>query len=341
MQLVAVHRIWLVSPAYARSVEGDVPDGSLSNGLFAKAKRFAAHLEDILTSVTQSPQFLGEVAGDFAQAIRDHMPLIVGMVAGFITLEAASAFLATIPTGVSQLVAAMIQLILAAIGVAGMVEAGLQATQHGAHWLNLAWTAQGDATKLTTASKEFLKMLVALAMAALAYAGVKGNAGKALQIADSMPMSMPSLAIAGGGQMSGAGAGTAVAAGIPTPFGPFGTAMAMTSEKGGEGGGPTHRDGGGEKTPGGRKLSGHAEESLRRHGFREPFGQVDDIIENASRTTSQADGATVYIERAAGRGRTYNIAIVNELNEIVTAMRNLSSHELNNLGRNYGFNPNP
>jgi hypothetical protein len=49
----------------------------------------------------------------------------------------------------------------------------------------------------------------------------------------------------------------------------------------------------------------------------------------------------VYIQRAAGRGRSYNIAIVNELNEIVTAMRNLTPHELNNLGRNYGFNPNP
>jgi hypothetical protein len=57
------------------------------------------------------------------------------------------------------------------------------------------------------------------------------------------------------------------------------------------------------------------EESLRRHGFREPFGQVDDIIDNASRTTTQADGATVHIQRAAGRGRSYHTAIANDLLE--------------------------
>jgi hypothetical protein len=67
----------------------------------------------------------------------------------------------------------------------------------------------------------------------------------------------------------------------------------------------------------------------------------DDIIDNPSRVTTQADGASVYIQRAAGRGRSYNMAVVNQEGEVVTAMRNLSSHELNNLGRNYGFNPNP
>jgi len=36
---------------------------------------------------------------------------------------------------------------------------------------------------------------------------------------------------------------------------------------------------------------------------------VDDIIENYLRRTTQDDGATVYIQRAAGRGRRYNIKI--------------------------------
>lgn len=94
-------------------------------------------------------------------------------------------------------------------------------------------------------------------------------------------------------------------------------------------------------TPGGRKLTKHAQESLKRHKFKEPYSEVDNIIDNASRTTSQADGGTVYLQKAAGRGRKYNLAIVNEREEVVTAMRNLSPLELKNLGRNYGFNPNP
>jgi hypothetical protein len=39
----------------------------------------------------------GEVAGEYAQAIRDHLPAIVGIVAGFIMAEAVSAFLAAPP----------------------------------------------------------------------------------------------------------------------------------------------------------------------------------------------------------------------------------------------------
>jgi hypothetical protein len=237
VHLVAGHRIWLVSPAYAQSLEGQVPDGSLTNGVYAKAKRFAGHIVDILTIVTQSPQFFAEVAGEFAQAIADHMPLIIGMVAGFITLEAASALLAAAPTGVSQIVAVLIQLLLAAVGAYGMVEAGVQALQHGGKWLTLAWTAQGDEGNLAAASKEFLKMLVAVAMAALAYAGVKGNFGNALKISSSMPMPMPAMALAGGGQMGGGGAGTAVALGGPGPLTGIGAGGAMMVKHEGEGGG--------------------------------------------------------------------------------------------------------
>jgi hypothetical protein len=41
VQLEAGRRIWLVSPAYARALEGVVPDGSLTNGAVAKVKRLA------------------------------------------------------------------------------------------------------------------------------------------------------------------------------------------------------------------------------------------------------------------------------------------------------------
>ena len=56
VQLVAGHRIWLVSPAYAKTLESLIPSGSLTGGAVAKVKRFVGHLEDILASVTGSPR---------------------------------------------------------------------------------------------------------------------------------------------------------------------------------------------------------------------------------------------------------------------------------------------
>lgn len=91
-------------------------------------------------------------------------------------------------------------------------------------------------------------------------------------------------------------------------------------------------------TPQGRGLTRHALESLRRHGFREPFDLVDDIIENATHVTTQSDGATVYIQRTRGRGRSFHIVVESD-KRIVTGLVNLTRRELTNLGRNYGFDP--
>jgi hypothetical protein len=184
VQLVAGHRIWLVSPAFAHELEGEVPDGSLTGGVYAKVKRFARHLLDIVHSVTSSRSYFGEVAGEYAQAIADHIVEIVGIVAGFLLAEAASMFLAATPTGVGQIAAVVIQLGLAALGAKGMVEAGKAAVEHASRWLTLAWTAEGKEEQIAEASKEFLRMLVSIAMAALSYVGMKGNVGRAAQIAN-------------------------------------------------------------------------------------------------------------------------------------------------------------
>lgn len=94
------------------------------------------------------------------------------------------------------------------------------------------------------------------------------------------------------------------------------------------------------KTPGGRPLSSHAaQDSLARHGIS--LGEVDDVIDNYTRKTTQRDGADVYIKSQPGRGSKYSLVIVGKNGTIVTAMKNLSKLELKNLGRNYGFNPNP
>jgi hypothetical protein len=193
IQLEAGRRIWLVSPAYARALEGLVPAGSLTSGLYAKTKRVLGHLEDILQSVTDSPRYFGAVAGEYAEAIKAHLPEIIGITAAFILAEATSAFLAATPTGVGQIAAVVIQFGLAAFGAKFAIDAGVQAVEHATQWLTLAWTANGDAKKLEAASKEFLKMLVSIAMAALAIAGISGNIGKGLKIASSIKIQPPTL----------------------------------------------------------------------------------------------------------------------------------------------------
>lgn len=236
VQLVAGHRIWLVSPAYAQALEGVVPDGSLTNGVYAKVKRFAQHILDIIRSVDRSPQFLDEVAGEYAQAIRDHMFEIIGVVGAFVAAELASTALAASPTGVGQLAAALIQILLALLGAKGLVDASVAALQHASGWLETAWTAKGDDAKIALASKEFLRMLVSIAMAALAYTGFKGNASNAFKLMNNLPTGAPAFALAGGGTMGGGGAIEGVALGPPNPLGAAGTAMAMSTKEVGGGG---------------------------------------------------------------------------------------------------------
>ena len=247
VQLVAGHRIWLVSPDYAKALESVVPDGSLTGGAVAKVKRFAGHIHDILHSVTESRHHIDEIAGAYAQVIRDHEAEIIGIVAGFLMAEAASALLAVVPAGVTQIAAAVIQLGLAAFGATGAVVAATEALKHGGQWLTLAWTAKGDDGKIAAASKEFLKMLVTIAVAALAALGAKTNYGNALKIANSMPTGgLPALALAGGGKAgSGAGVGGGVLIGPGTGAPGAGGAMMAKLDD----------DSGGNAEESGRKAS--------------------------------------------------------------------------------------
>ncbi|GAB4518569.1 MAG: hypothetical protein Tsb0020_37150 [Haliangiales bacterium] len=245
IQLEAGRRIWLVSPTYARALAGTVPDGSLTGGGYARAKASLAHIDDLLASVTESPAHFDAVAGEYAEAIRDHLPEIIAITAGFIAAESASAFLAATPTGVGQLAAVVIQLGLAALGAAFAVQAAMGALEHGKQWLTLAWTANGDPAKLAQASRAFLGMLVEIAMAALAMLGARANAGKGLHVAESVKITPPKLGwspgmvtpdgavLAGGpvftpGSVTSAGA-VHIGAGATSGLGPAGTFAAMSA----------------------------------------------------------------------------------------------------------------
>ncbi len=50
--------------------------------------------------------------------------------------------------------------------------------KHGGDWPTTAWIANGEPEQIAMASKAFLKMLVALAMAALSYLGARGDDGQ-------------------------------------------------------------------------------------------------------------------------------------------------------------------
>lgn len=106
---------------------------------------------------------------------------------------------------------------------------------------------------------------------------------------------------------------------------------------GGDGGSDGDEDGSQSSpktTPKGIPLTNHALGSLRYHGMT--LAQVDEVIGNYSCQITQADGATVYIQRQAGRGRKYSIVIVGD-EGVVTGMCDLFPKELANLARNYGF----
>ncbi|WP_199724203.1 AHH domain-containing protein [Corallococcus sp. AB011P] len=244
VRLVAGERIWLVSIAFANQLQGLVSSGSITHEAMAQARRAARHLEDVITSVRQADQYFGEVTGQYGQAILDNWLEISAMVVGFIAAEALSTFLAATPTGVGQLAAALIQLGLAAFGAYGLVEAGGEALKHAQLWLTQAWEANGSPEKLKEASKSFLRMLVSIAMAALALMGVKTNAGRGFKLMTSVKITPPQIYMMAAASPGGAYAGVPVfqpgsitaAPSIPLPFNPWGSGTPLLSKAVEEGG---------------------------------------------------------------------------------------------------------
>jgi hypothetical protein len=208
IQLEAGHRIWLPSPAYAKSAEGTVPSGSLTGGL-SQAGSFGGHVVDLMRSMSESPRVFRSVAGEYADAIVEHLPAIIGITGAILAAESLTITLAASPTGVSQVLALAIQAGLTAFGVTAAVETAAQAVEQGQEWLRLAWEAKGQPAKLEAASRAFCRMVVAIALAALALSGAAGSAGRAGQIAKNikveLPPMAPAMALEGGGILEGTG----------------------------------------------------------------------------------------------------------------------------------------
>ena len=296
IQLVAGQRIWLVSPAYATALESVVGGGSLTAGAVAAAGRVFSHVDDIMRSITDSPRYLAEVGGEYAQAISEHLPEIIGIMAAFVAAEALSAFLAATPSGVGQIAAVVIQFGLAAFGAIGLVTAGADALVHAADWLTLAWTASGDEKKIADASREFLRMCVSIAMAALAFLGVKSNMSRALKIADNLvPPPGPAMALAGGGELTGAGSTSGVALGPPSTTGPLGTSGALMAA--------ARRDGDVPSTPTPESVQALANDATNamRRAERLPAGSArEEAITSAQEISRQLSQLQKEVQTARG-----------------------------------------
>ncbi|WP_208721353.1 AHH domain-containing protein [Corallococcus aberystwythensis] len=193
VRLVAGKRIWLVSVEFANRLQEIVPSGSISREAIAKARKVARHLEDVITSVETSWNYIPEVAGEYAGALWEHRNEIIGIVLVFIGAEALSLLLALSPTGVGQLAAAVIQLGLAAFGAKGVIDAGVESLKHAQAWLTQAWQANGSKEKLKEASKSFVRMLTSIAMAALAVLGMKANMNRGLKLAQGVKITPPGV----------------------------------------------------------------------------------------------------------------------------------------------------
>jgi hypothetical protein len=85
-------------------------------------------------------------------------------------------------------------------------------------------------------------------------------------------------------------------------------------------------------TPRGWKLSSHAEKNALQRGMS--LEQIDDVIDNHTRSFQQNDGGTAFIKKT-GRNR-YDL-VVRAGENIVTIMRRLTRSELRNLAGNYGW----
>ena len=277
IKLIKKKRIWLVSPAFAKTLKDVVPSGSLTGGMVVDLKELAAAIEsgikriaqaavDVFQSITDSSKYIDEILREDAEVIRENLVQILGVIGAFLLAECVSAILAGTPTLIGQLIAIVIQLVLAAIGAAALAEGLVTAVEHGVEWLRLAIHADGKAEDIALASKELLRMLQTIGLAALSYMGVKGNWNKAVKIGNSLPPpSAMAVAIAPNGTRVVVGTAqpiAGVAIGPPGGSGPLGAAGAL--EMKGEKGGGSPKSAASTEFPR-KSLRGVAEKWLKRN----------------------------------------------------------------------------
>jgi hypothetical protein len=143
-------------------------------GLLPESYRQPAR--DLRDSVTESPQYFVEFfTGDLLNAIKEHWLRILGVTLAFLAAEELIAILGAAPTGISQLVAAILQIaVIVVLGYFATVET-VGAVKEGMRWVNLARAANGDRARIADASRAFVRMVWHIFMAIIAIAGVRAK----------------------------------------------------------------------------------------------------------------------------------------------------------------------
>jgi len=133
-------------------------------------------ISDLVASVRESPQHVGEfITGDLWESIRQHWPSILGVTLGLLAIEGVIGALGVTPTGVTQIIAAILEVIvLAVLGYFAAVEL-VGVAEEGIRWWTAAREANGDTQKISEASRAFVRMVWHIIMAVLVLAGVRAR----------------------------------------------------------------------------------------------------------------------------------------------------------------------
>lgn len=142
-------------------------------------------ISNLRRSVQMAPRFFYDVfVGEVLDSVREHWLAFLGVTIGLIATEALISVLAASPTGISQLIAGILQaLVIVVLGcLAGVEISG--AVQEGMNWFRLCMEADNDEQALEQASHSFLRMLRHIMLAILLLVGVRARVRGAGAIAE-------------------------------------------------------------------------------------------------------------------------------------------------------------
>lgn len=131
---------------------------------------------DLWTSMRQSPEHFAEFfTGELLDLVKANWPKIAVVTGALIGAELVIGALEAAPTGISQVIGAVLEVaVLAVLGYFAAVET-VGAMQEGMRWFSIARHAAGDPKQIAEASRAFVRMVFHIFMAVLAVAGVRAK----------------------------------------------------------------------------------------------------------------------------------------------------------------------
>lgn len=133
-------------------------------------------VSNLRTSVEMSPRYFTEIfVGEVLDAVLENWVEVLAVTVGLIAAEGLISVLAASPTGISQFIAAVLQVIVIAIlGSFATIELGSAVTE-GMMWYRLCSDPNAGPEQLAEAARAFLRMLRHIVLAILILAGVRAR----------------------------------------------------------------------------------------------------------------------------------------------------------------------